>query len=57
MTATTRATEGIVVKDEKKKESTNGKANVEEGVNVLSSWPNTSIFVNEMMRRVFPIES
>ncbi|KAG8886693.1 hypothetical protein FRB98_001097 [Tulasnella sp. 332] len=56
--ATTRAVEGIVVKDEKEREreSTNGKAE-SEGVNVLSKWPDTSIFIKEMMRRVFPIES
>lgn len=45
--ATTRAVEGIVVKegDAAERES--------EGVDVLLRWPDRSIFVEEMMKRVF----
>ncbi|KAG8982166.1 hypothetical protein FRC05_000308 [Tulasnella sp. 425] len=47
---TKRAVQGIVIDHEKEEDTVTGE---EHGVDVLLRWPDTKIFTDEMMRRVF----
>ncbi|KAG8929238.1 hypothetical protein FRC01_004640 [Tulasnella sp. 417] len=47
---TKRAVQGIVIDHEKEEDQETGE---EHGIDVLLRWPDSKIFINEMMRRVF----